>query len=102
MVELQLPKLLTWVRFPSPAPSSRGIRRGLAGFHHAPQRVTDQPRVESAWDSSVEPDKRGKCWTSLTDEQENTLVDLAVDQLLEKSFHFTSLNESTDHPELHL
>ena len=26
-------------------------------------------------------DKRGKCWTSLTDEQENTLVDLAVDQL---------------------
>ena len=47
-------------------------------------------------------DKRGKCWTSLTDEQENTLVDLAVDQLLEKSFHFTSLNESTDHPVLHL
>ena len=47
-------------------------------------------------------DKRGKGWTSLTDEQENTLVDLAVDQLLEKSFHFTSLNESTDHPELHL
>jgi hypothetical protein len=26
-------------------------------------------------------DKRGECWTSLTDEQENTLVDLAVDQL---------------------
>ena len=26
-------------------------------------------------------DKRGNCWTSLTDEQENTLVDLAVDQL---------------------
>lgn len=26
-------------------------------------------------------DKRGKCWTSLTEEQENTLVDLAVDQL---------------------
>ena len=26
-------------------------------------------------------DKRGKCWTSLTDDQENTLVDLAVDQL---------------------
>ena len=26
-------------------------------------------------------DKRGKDWTSLTDEQENTLVDLAVDQL---------------------
>lgn len=26
-------------------------------------------------------DKRGKDWTSLTEEQENTLVDLAVDQL---------------------
>jgi len=26
-------------------------------------------------------DKRGKVWTSLTEEQENTLVDIAVDQL---------------------